>query len=260
MSSVAMRRAKTSGILLNETIAIAFCSALTAAVAAAYQFGFQDPFGFTYISLGIEDIEAAMRDFLLPIVGAIAVALVIGYILASSIRLSESRYISDILFLLLPPAISIAFWIQMGDLSILNYLDASIPWILPAYYLLDISIWRALAKFLKGRMKVPEVGSYFRVAQVALCSVLVVAISYTHGRRDAYNIDYPTVCPSFGGSNFVLVQMTGSMAVCARADFEKSKVYQDVYYAQIPDGGEPKEFRRVQLHKRLEFDRSNISP
>src|SRR6516164_3064098 len=87
-------------------------------ITSAYEIGFQDKFGFEYLSIGVEDITDKLRQFLLPtvlagvlsFVGAIVISFIVS-LLEKLTKKTSTLTFYEILLLLCPPAFILSCWI-----------------------------------------------------------------------------------------------------------------------------------------------------
>jgi hypothetical protein len=183
---------------LTETVAIAFVTGLIYIMAGAYQLGYQDQFGFTYISLGIEDISEIMRNLLVPLVIALAATMSLSYILMLLIKTEESNRLTSVMFLIAPVSVgSMCYWCYGRDR--LNLIDVETYWLILAYYLLDVSIWKAVYRLSRpSPFRVP-LDLHFRIVQVGVFSLFLVVLTYDVGVINALNLEKIEQCPDFEG-------------------------------------------------------------
>lgn len=239
---------KTRGGWVTETAILAFITGLIYTIAGSYQLGYQDQFGFTYISLGIEDIIAILREFLIPILVGGCVALIISFVIMFFRQTSTNSRLINVFLLLLPLSFCLVFYISFGRGDHLSLVDKEVYWLLAAYYLLDPVIWGLISKWFRSSVFAVPRDYYFRFAQAAVASLLLTVISYSIGVIDARNIRNATRCPDFNGKGSILVQMTKDLAICAETDFDKKTVHQNILYFKIPDNGSSQLFHSIIFH------------
>jgi hypothetical protein len=229
---------------LGETVAIAFVTGLIYVMAGAYQQGFQDAFGFTYISLDIKDVVEALRRLLIPLLIALSGTIFISYVFMLFIKTNENNRLTSAMFLIAPVSVCAIFywWYGVGHL---DYVDAEIYWLLGAYYIMDVSIWRALYRLSHSSLFQVPLDLHFRIIQVAIFSLFLVVLTYSVGEIVARTLDVIERCPDFDGKASVLVDRTNDIAVCAQADFEKRLLNNNFFYFKLPSNGTPESFRLV---------------
>jgi hypothetical protein len=231
---------------LGETVTIAFVTGLIYVMAGAYQQGFQDAFGFTYISLDIKDVVEALRRLLIPLAIALSATLFISYALMLLIKTNENHRLTSAMFLIAPVSVCAIFywWYGIGHL---DSVDTEIYWLLGAYYIMDVSIWRALFRLSHSSMFQVPLDLHFRIIQVAIFSLFLVVLTFSVGEIVARTLDVIERCPDFDGKSSVLVDRTNDIAVCAQADFDKKFLYSNFFYFRLPSNGTPKSFRSVSV-------------
>lgn len=242
-------RLDTRGLsgFLSETVAIAFATGLIYVMAGAYQLGYQDQFGFTYMSLGIEDIIEIMRRFLVPLLIGLSATMFFSYIFMLLTKTKQNSRLTSVMFLLAPVCVCGVFYWRFGY-DHLYLIDKEMYWLILAYYLLDVSIWKALYRLSHSTVfRVPP-DLHFRIIQVATFSLFLVVLSYNIGIIYALTLEQMEKFPDVDGKQSVLVQRTNDITICAEVDFSKKIVYSNFVYFKLPSNGMPKSFRLVSFH------------
>jgi len=114
------------------------------------------------------------------------------------------------------------------------------------YYLVDnFTIRYAIYKFCKS----DPTNKISRVPQVLFGFAMASIFAYDTGARAARHQDVFEVCSSEQGNkgNFVSLQRSNDLAICARVDWEHKIVYFDFSYFKIPDNGDRRYFWNKQF-------------
>jgi hypothetical protein len=228
---------------LSEAVLLAFATAVVYLAAGSYQMGYQDTFGFTYLSIGVEDLTWTFKSFVIPI----AIAVVFVLIFALLFRLVAGLFSFPVsvvwaAFPLFPLAAIVSLWIFYPQNIFLLVSRESI-YLLILYYVIDPLVLRLLSwRFFQLRQARPT-ADHLHVGQVIVASMLFVAFAYDSGRREAICPDYVEICANMvaGEPARLQVQRVGDLAVCAKVDWEKKWVYADFIYAKI-DPKKPAQF------------------
>ncbi len=235
------------GSFLTETVAIAFVTGLIYVMAGAYQQGYQESFGFTYMSLDITDVVDVLRKLLVPLLLALAATIFASYIFMLFIKTSENNQLTSVMFLIAPGCVCAIFywWYARGRLDLIN---TEVYLLILAYYILDVSIWKALYRLSRSETFRVPLDLHFRIVQIAIFSIFLVVLTFNIGVINARTLDDMEQCPDFDGKQSVLVERTNDLAICARTDFEQRIVYASFFYFKLPSNGTPKSFQVVSFH------------
>jgi hypothetical protein len=214
--------------------------------AMAYQYGYQTPFGFLYLSLGPEKIVEIVRPVLLYSVSASAIALILGSVVRALLPGTATFRVATYAFLVAP----IIIWVgiigfirvnmtEVGDLELLTAL----------YLLLDRLLLECLRAWL-GRYQQPITSSAFRYMQILVAGLMLIIIGYDQGKFEALNMAEADLCPHFANDtrDRIVVQRTADTVVCAAINRNTAIVYREFAYFKLPDDGNPRIFTTIAFH------------
>jgi hypothetical protein len=154
------------------------------------------------------------------------------------------------MFLIAPVCICAIFFFWYGR-GHLDLIDTALFWPISAYYILDVSIWKALYRLSRSATFRVPLDIHFRIVQVAIFSLFLVILTFNIGVIAARNLEEVERCPDFDGKQSVLVERTNDIAICAQTDFEKRLVYSNFFYFILPSTGMPKSFQLGSFHPNL---------
>lgn len=231
---------------MEEAIFSAGAAAFVYLYAMAYQYGYQEPFGFLYLSLGPEKIVETMRPVLLYFVAAGAVALVAGSLMRVLLGRRFGFRVITFGFLVLPVIIWVVLiWFirvdrsQLGDVVILTIL----------YVLVDRLVLEGIGALLSYHTQ-PITQPVFRYFQIALAGLMLIIVGYDQGKFDALHMAEADLCPPIGNdkTDRILVQETADTMVCVAIDRHTASVFREITYFKLPDDGTPKVFKTIPFH------------
>src|SRR5215472_15550460 len=97
---------------LSEAVLLAFATGIVYLAAGAYEIGYQEYFGFTYLNIGVEDLTSIFRFFVVPLTIAVVLLLILALLfrfLAKFLHIDVS--VVSIAFILFPIAVMLALMI-----------------------------------------------------------------------------------------------------------------------------------------------------
>ena len=233
---------------LTETVVLAYGTLLIYVTAGAYQLGYQDKFGLTYLSLGVEDLIDIMREFIEFLVIIISMTIAASFVIMLVRKTSRESQLSSVVFLIAPISCSTMFYWSFGRHGRLVSIDPTTYWLVLAYYVLDVSIWSWLFRVSGSTEFQVPVKLYFRSLQVGVASLALTLITYSVGVIDALNKPEFEKCPIFQDKQSVLIQRTNDLAICAETDFSIKTIYANFFYFKVPASGSPQYFETVTFH------------
>jgi len=223
---------------LAEAAMLGLATATLYMLSAAVQLGYQDQFGFTYLTANVEGIAATVQFFILPLVcgmilaGLLALGTLRGRRLASGGR---SAVLIERLLLVLPFTFMLAFWFITESPAFLHvarntlivcaaYLGASPQVIGPIMRLLraEPTQFRAVRRPLLW-------------GQALLGAVLLIFFGYDFGKANALHIGEVDVCllTDDDPGERVVVQQTADVFVCARVDWTTREIFAEFTYVKL---------------------------
>jgi len=231
--------APTGGISgLAEAAMLGVATATLYMLSAAVQLGFQDQFGFTYLTANIEGIAATVQFFILPLVcgmilaGLLALATVRGRRLTSPGSLAT---VLERLMLFLPLTFAAAFWLITESPSLLHIARNTLI-VLGAYVGASPQLIGPVMRRLQAEpSQFVAVRRPLLWGQVLLGAVLLIFFGYDFGKTNALHIGEVDVCmlPEDDGGERVLLQQTADVFVCARVDWETREIFADFTYVKL---------------------------
>jgi hypothetical protein len=225
--------------LQREGIVLAIITVLLYLTAGAMAFGYQDQFGFTYLSLGLEDLVILSREIVVQLALA-PLALVLLWTLLRSATPRLSLSLTEMMFLGLPVAVLIAFTLttfRSGDL--LNF-TSDVYLSLSGYYILELVWWATRLSWLKSLRFLANERFGLRLIQAGAGALSLFLLAFNIGVAEAEQQTSYSFCPKDAvGVESVMVQMTDEVLVCAEADVAKRLVFSRFRFAKIgeADGG-----------------------
>lgn len=232
-------KAPTGGISgLAEAAMLGIATATLYMLSAATQLGFQDQFGFTYLTANIEGIAATVQFFILP--------LVCGMILAGLLALPTMRarrmaspgslaVLLERLMLVLPLTFAAAFWLITESPSLLHIARNTLI-VLVAYIGLSPQLIGPAMRLLRAEpAQFAAVRRPLLWGQAMLGAVLLIFFGYDFGRANALHIGEVDICvlSDDGTGDQVLLQQTADVFVCARVDWETREIFADFTYVKL---------------------------
>lgn len=221
--------------ILKDGLLFAFFTVMLYLVAGSYSFGYQDQFGFTYLSLGVEDLVISSRAVVVQFVLAVlSVTFAWAIFRISFSRLSPS--LAETMFSSFPVALICVFLSTGVRIHDFDRVDPHSGWILGAYYgleLLCVAIRRRRPR-LMHRLE-NHLGEV-RVVQLGAGAFLVLLLAFDLGILSAVNQREFSFCPRKDNADWVEVQLTGDVVVCAEADIAKQLIYRRFHYVKLKDG------------------------
>ncbi|MBK1662558.1 hypothetical protein E2C05_23560 [Paracraurococcus ruber] len=228
------------GLGIAEAAILGIGTATLYMVSAAAQLGYQDQFGFTYLTANVEGIAATVQFFILP--------LVCGLILSGLLALATLRAgrlaapggftrLAERLMLPLPLAFAAAFWLITESPSF-QHVARNTLIVLAAY-------WGASPILVGAAMRLLQAPpAQFAMArrpllwgQALLGCVLLIFFSYDFGKANALHTGEVDVCEPNDdeAEDWILVQQTLDVFVCARVDWETRQVFAEFLYMKLDE-------------------------
>jgi len=242
--------AHATAALLREGIALALITVLLYLTAGAIAFGYQDQFGFTYLSLGLEDLVISSRAMILQLVLAPLALVLVWAILRAAIP-KVSLSLTGLMFLALPLAIVFAFWLTTFRTVDLLHFNIDIYLTLVGYYALELIWWAAHRGWPKFAKQIDTERVALRLIQACAGALSLLLLAFNLGVAEAEGQTSFAFCPKDAvGVESVMVQMTDEVLVCAEVDVIKRLVYSRFRYVKIGDSGDESKLGGVVLETR----------
>ena len=236
-------RARSSSFL-SETLAIAYATGLIYMMAGAFEFGREDQFNFTYISLGLEDIVYAIRQLVVPLAYTAGLTLALSFLAMFLFKTSERNSLVNAIYLIAPLCLLPILCWRYGTFTILS---RELVWLVLSYYLLDIFLWRLAYRLIRPTPFHIPVDQPFRIVQLGIGSLVLIVLAYNVGAHEAQNLTDIELCPQIGDVQSIVVERADDIVICARFDMVKRIAYTDFIYFKIPDDGRPHQFHKVKV-------------
>jgi hypothetical protein len=207
-------------------------------LSAATQLGFQDQFGFTYLTANIEGIAVTVQFFILPLIcgmilaGLAALPTVRGRPLSSPGSLVT---LLERLMLFLPLTFAAAFWLIIDSPSLLHVAVNTLI-VLGAYVGISPQVIGPAMRWLQAEPS--QFGAVRRPllwGEAMLGAVLLIFFGYDFGRANALHIGEVDICllSEEDAGDKVLVQQTADVFVCARVDWDTREIFADFTYVKL---------------------------
>jgi hypothetical protein len=231
---------------MEEAILSAGAAAFIYLYAMAYQYGYQEPFGFLYLSLGPEKIVETVRPVLLYFVSAGVIALILSSLTRALLPGGYAFRVITSAFLVVPIIIWIGvLWFIRVDLDG----GRDLLLLTALYFLVD----RLLLEWIRewfGRYTQPLTTPTFRYVQIVIAGLMLVFIGYDQGKFDVLHMAEADLCPHPANDrrDRIVAQETADTVVCVAIDRNTATVFREVAYFKFPDDGTPKIFTTIAFH------------
>jgi hypothetical protein len=262
--------------LISEASVVAAATGMLYLAAMQWEAGYQQALGFDDLSVGIDQITNFIRITLLPLLGCVAVSIIIVLLMITvNLRFMNRKIAADwtdIVALTLPVVAALAFIIPNWVVVVTYKTKVIQGWYLPfliMYYTLEVLrylvpwINREFRNFPGNR----RISGLARAGQAVIVLAGFLMLSADLGRVAAHQIDNPEFCrvsnsPAdialsddcqsiFREASWIVVDRRGDEILCARLTSDRSCVTQDFVRYKIPTDGQAIHFCASKLARPL---------
>ncbi|MEG3126132.1 hypothetical protein U1738_19680 [Sphingomonas sp. GB1N7] len=221
--------------VLKEGLSLALVTVLLYLTAGAYSFGYQDQFGFTYLSLGVEDLVVTSRPMMIQFVLSVLSVTLAWAIFRGLVRRYAPSLVGT-MYLLLPITLVVALLISSINLQDFSRLDHQTFWMLFGYYSFEILRLAIIRGYPIPMRQLADHLAQLRIIQMGTGAFLFLLLAFDLGVVDAIKQQSFDFCPRKDNADWVVVQLAGDIIVCAEADIGNKLIYRRFHYLKIKDG------------------------
>jgi hypothetical protein len=225
---------------LAEAVMLGIATATLYMIAAASQLGYQDQFGFTFLSVNVDSIAAVVQYFILPLVSGTIVAGLLALVTLHGRRISREANVSTAIerLLLFLPLTFLATFTLITEHPAWMYLARNTFIVLAAFVAASPQVIGPVMRWVRAEP------SYFVAirrpllwGQAILGAVLLIFFSYDFGKANALQIGEVDICllGDDDPGDRIVVQQTAEVFVCARVDWATKQVFADFTYARLDE-------------------------
>jgi len=225
---------------LAEAVMLGIATATLYMIAAASQLGYQDQFGFTFLSVNVDSIAAVVQFFILPLVSGMIVAGLLALVTLRGRRISRDANAAisiERLMLILPVTFLLNFTLITEHPAWLHIARNTFI-VLAAYIASSPQLIGPVMRWLRAEpTHFVAIRRPLLWGQAILGAVLLIFFSYDFGRANALHIGEVDICllSEDDPGNRIVVQQTAEVFVCARVDWATKQVFADFTYARLDE-------------------------